>query len=105
MEKILLLLISLSVIEITSLYSLKKYDMDKNPVYFVLGVMGYIAIAFLLSILFTYEKVGIANHSWNIVTSIAGFLVGYAFFKEEINFMEFVGVIISIIGIFVMLKH
>ncbi|QKF94355.1 hypothetical protein QKU48_gp0897 [Fadolivirus algeromassiliense] len=105
MERVLLLLILLAIIEIVALYCLKKYSLEKNLNYFVVGLGGYMMIAFLLSILFTYEKVGIANHGWNILTSLAGFLVGYLCFKEEINFMEFLGIIISIIGVFIMLKH
>ena len=105
MEKVLSILILLSTIEIFSLYCLKKYNINKNLNYFVFGLGGYVIIALLLAELFTYEKVGIANHSWNIITSIAGFLVGYLFFKEEINSMELIGIIISIIGIFIMLKH
>lgn len=97
------LLIALSVIEIVSLYYLKRYGDTSNITHITIGVVGYIIIAVLLSMLFKHGKIGIINHSWNVITSIAAFGVGYLFFKENIDVKEFTGLLMSIVGVTIML--
>ena len=104
MEKTVILLVSLTVTELFSLYQLKKYNVEGNNTDFIMGIIGYIITALLLTKLLAYEKIGIANHSWNVITSLCGFLIGYMYFNENLNRIEIFGGILSLIGVYLMLK-
>lgn len=94
----------MAIIELGAMFSLKKYTITGVNSFFGLGLIGYLIIACLLTSLFRYVKLGIANHSWNIITSIAGFIIGYVYFGETITIMEICGFIISSIGVVMMLS-
>lgn len=98
------LLIFLTMSELIALYYLKKYNVDKNIYYFIIGAIMYIIIAYLISLLFSYESIGVANYSWNILTTISAFIIGYMFFNEKINIMQSIGIIFGAIGIFLVTR-
>lgn len=102
MNVVLILLTLITLIEQTSLYLFKKYELTGKTVYYIIGVIGYVIITALLVKSFEYAKIGIVNHSWNVASSICGFLIGYWFFSEKLTPMEIVGVFISVIGIIIM---
>jgi drug/metabolite transporter (DMT)-like permease len=104
MKTIFVLLFIMSLVETFSFIELKNYSIYHNFLSLGLGSIGYMYIAFLLAKLFELKKLGIVIHSWNIVTTCVGFLLGYLLYNETITAIELLGALLSMVGVFLMIK-
>ncbi len=92
----------LTLIESTSLYNIKEYNIGGQPFNYLLAVGGYALIMLIMSKVLSFAKLGIINHLWNVTGSLTIFIVGYIFFKESLNKYELIGAIFSFIGLILM---
>ncbi len=92
----------LAGVENAALYSLQhsqKYQESRKK-YFLLAVLIYaLAVPVLLYRALELEGVGLVNFIWNIFSTLSGFAIGYYFFAENINYLQKIGVGVSLLGI------
>jgi multidrug transporter EmrE-like cation transporter len=65
-------------------------------------IFGF-AVVPLLSIALKYEGIALVNFFWNTFSTILMFLIGTYIFDEKICNLQIVGVLISLLGIFLIL--
>lgn len=99
---IIIFIIVLTLIEAFSMYHLKKFSAFGTPYNYFAGIMGYIIALAVFRFSFSFGKMGVINHGWNIMSSFAGFLIGYFYFSEKLTKTEFIGATISLFGLFLM---
>ena len=46
-----------------------------------------------------YEGIGLINFMWNVFTTVAMFVIGIHFFKEKVNNLQIMGVLVSVVGL------
>lgn len=67
---------------------------------FVAAPIYAFAVVPLLVKSLEYDGIGMVNFVWNVFSTVAMFLVGIYYFKEKINNLQQIGVIISLLGLF-----
>lgn len=102
MSQLILTLTGLGLCEIIAFYYLKKFSLDGNFLYYIIGILSYCLAATILAFAFLYTKIGVINLSWNIISTIYGFIVGFLIFKEHLTAREIIGAILGFIGLLIM---
>ena len=82
-----------SVVEAFGLYSLRAGHTLVASLIYGLGVVP------LLSRILKYEGIGIVNLLWNILSTLFGFGIGIFIFNERIHYLQFIGALLSLLGI------
>lgn len=95
---IFLFVILLTIIEAFSQYNLKVFSQNNHIHYFIIGAIGYVLISAIISYLFGYEKMGIINNTFNVISSIVIVFIGYLFFQEKLSTVQIIGIIFGIFG-------
>jgi multidrug transporter EmrE-like cation transporter len=92
----LLLLIS---VEFVALYSVEKAAItkDNNYLYMTMILHG-IPVSLILYKLLEFRKIGTVNFLWNIFSTIGGLFISIYFFQEEISSLQWLGILLGIIG-------
>lgn len=96
----ILLIVMLSILEIMVFYYLKKYNDNNNILFFIVAVMIYACIAYLISLTFRFQRMGIINAIWNGISLLTIILLGYFAFGEKISGKEFFAIFLIIVAIF-----
>jgi multidrug transporter EmrE-like cation transporter len=79
--------------------SLKHYARGgNNPVFYGIGTIGYMAIAFVWSLALKNNKLGIVNAYWNGMTNVTCALIGMSM-GETYTWIQGVGILFITIGI------
>jgi len=102
MSQLMLPLTGIGLCEIIAFYYLKKFSIEGNFLYYIIGILSYCLAATILTFAFMYTKIGIINLSWNIISTIYGFIIGFLIFKERLTTKEIIGAIFGFIGILIM---
>ena len=84
------------IVEAFALYFLRLKTI-KN-LYMAMAIYG-LGVAPLLYYALNYEGIGMVNFLWNICSTLFGFAIGIYIFKEKIQSMQLIGVIISLLGL------
>jgi drug/metabolite transporter (DMT)-like permease len=85
-----------SIIEAVALYYIKKNTLADLPIAMALYGLGIVPLLQYASI---SDGIGMINFIFNIVTTIFGFIIGIYWFKEKVNNLQLIGVILSLAGI------
>jgi multidrug transporter EmrE-like cation transporter len=93
------IVIILSLIEISAIYNLKEYNVHNRILNYFLGMLLYFVAINIFLNLFNYDKIGVVNTSWNVLSSLLSLMLGYLYFGENITAREYFGVLISLIGL------
>ena len=96
---ILLVALILTIIETYAQYNLKEFSLNRRLPYYILGIILYVVSAMIFMNLLSYEKVGIVNLIWNIMSTLSVFIMGYLIFNESLNNYEMVGAVMAIVGL------
>lgn len=85
--------ICISLVEVFSQYSLKSNRL-------LVGLVGYIVVAYILFKSYNYEALGHMNLIWSCISIILCFIVGVFVFKEPFNKYTFMAVCFALIAIY-----
>ena len=97
------LIVSLIVFaDVTSQCCIKKYTTSKILLYLIIGMIGYSIYGYLLSHIFTLTKFSTIYALISQIGIILVAFIGYFIFKEKITNKEMLGLILSIISIFLL---
>lgn len=104
-NKILILMLILSAFESGALYSLQKFAKEpKKKIYYIIACLLYgLVVTYLLYKNLKYEGIGMVNFFWNVFSTIAGFMIGIYLFKEKVSGIQWMGVALSILGLWMIL--
>ncbi len=87
------LVFALVAIETVGQTLARKYYDNKDKLWmFMLGVVCYIFILYILVKTYDLENIGFINALWSGLALVTIALVGYFFFEEEFNYMEYIGI-------------
>jgi multidrug transporter EmrE-like cation transporter len=103
--KFILLLV---VFESIALYYIQKSASKNHQLshpYMILAILIYGGlIPWLLLRTIKYQKVGIVNFTFNVLTTLVAFGIGIFFFSESLHITQIYGVIISLFGLWLVLR-
>lgn len=100
---VLLCLLLLITVELITVSLIKKWSTDKNDMYLVLGIIGYMMVGLLFSYILTIEKeIIIVNTLWQIANILLVSAIGFFVFKESLTPMQAVGVTLAILSVFLL---
>jgi multidrug transporter EmrE-like cation transporter len=91
------IIIILVVFESIALYGIKHAKTEKKWIYVSMAIYGLI-VPLLLYKAVHYEGIGIVNFFWNVFSTIMGFIIGIYLFGEKVDNIQWLGVIVSIVG-------
>jgi multidrug transporter EmrE-like cation transporter len=93
------LVIAIVILETLGQFMVKLYYENKNKVYlFFIAWLLYLGVISVLSLMYNYSKIAIANVLWNSGTTILMALVGWFYFGEPLGIGEIAGIILVITG-------
>jgi len=96
------ILIGITVLEIFAQTFVRTYYENNKKVYwFFLAWFFYGLLIYLLYKAYDYTNFAIANAIWSALSIIGITLVGVFYFKESISTMEIIGIVLIIIGTFI----
>ena len=84
------------VVEAFGLYFLRLKTI--NNLFIAMVIYG-LGVAPLLYYALNFEGIGMVNFLWNICSTLLGFAIGIYFFKEKVKSMQFIGIIVSLLGL------
>ena len=94
-----LLLGMVIAVESIALYSLQKYQKSQNKNFMMISMLVYgIAVPVLLYKMLKYEGIGMVNFCWNVGSTLMGFTIGILLFKEKVNNLQWMGVMLGILA-------
>ena len=84
-------------IGLTILRQGSTYAIPMTSAIFALGVVP------LLHMSLQYEGIGLTNFLWNIFSTLVMFAIGVYIFKEKTKRLQFIGVLVSLLGVGIIL--
>ena len=99
-NKTIMLAVCLSAAAAVGVTYLRKYYLEKNApiIYLIIAGSAYLTEIFLLYYSFSYTNLTIMYTLWNAVQNSFIPIIGIMLFKEKINKIGWVGIILTIIG-------
>ena len=95
-----LIIITISaLIDVVANLLLKKSDGFKYKIYGISAILLVIVAFVLLSFTLKYVELSIAYSTWGAVGIIGTTLGGYIFYKEKLNYVGILGVVIIVFAV------
>ena len=95
------LLSLLIVIEVLSTTSIIKYTKNKNYLYIIGGLIGYLLVGILFYLYLEYYKGSfvIGNIIWQVCNVLFVTFIGILYYKKSLSNKEIYGILLIIIGL------
>lgn len=90
----------ITVLDIGGIISAKLYSIHKNPLLLLATFVLFGSAGIMFAKTLKYEGMAITNVLWIALSIIIGVIIGYSVFKEEIAPIQFIGMGIIVIGLF-----
>ena len=88
-----------ALIDVVANLLLKKSDGFKYKIYGISAILLVIVAFVLLSFTLKYVELSIAYSTWGAVGIIGTTLGGYIFYKEKLNYVGILGVVIIVVAV------
>ena len=88
-----------ALIDVVANLLLKKSDGFKHKIYGISAVLLAIIAFILLSFALKYIELSVAYSTWGAIGIIGTCLGGYIFYKEKLNYIGIIGVIIVVCAV------
>lgn len=88
-----------ALIDVVANLLLKKSDGFKHKIYGISAVLLVIIAFILLSFALKYIELSVAYSTWGAIGIIGTCLGGYIFYKEKLNYIGIIGVIIVVCAV------
>jgi len=95
-----LLIISIVFFESVAQYHIKKSKINNNYLFFLVAIFSYSMVCLLLNRCYDFNGVGMTNFVWSILSIVTLLTIGVVFFNEHITKYDIIGIILSIIGLY-----
>ncbi len=100
LNNLIVIIIIICLFECLAQGCLKKFFTQNNNYLFVISIVCYIIICFLLVKTYRFKSMGIINCIWSGISILFILIVGILIFDEKINIRDIFGIILVVIGIF-----
>lgn len=103
MQEIIILLIIICCIVIAesiAQYCVRKSKEPNCKWYFFFAIIGYTIVCYLLYYSYDHRSIGIINALWSALSIISITSIGIYFYHEKLYLWDFFGMILIIIGIY-----
>jgi len=94
------ILAGVSLVEAIGLTALRFKKYYSIPI--ASGIYAFLVIP-LLYIALNYEGIGMVNFFWNVFSTVVMFLIGIYVFDERLHNLQIVGILFSLLGLFLIL--
>jgi len=95
-----LLIFTIVFFESIAQYHIKKSKLKRNYLYLLIAIFSYSVVCLLLDKCYDFDGMGITNFVWSILSIITMILVGALAFNERITKYDVIGMILSVIGLY-----
>lgn len=99
MNLYLIIIIISALIDVVANLLLKKSDGFKHKIYGISAVLLVIIAFILLSFALKYIELSVAYSTWGAIGIIGTCLGGYIFYKEKLNYIGIIGVVIVVCAV------
>ena len=97
---LIILITTIILVEIFSQYLIEKSIKGDNTLLY-LGILFYALVGYIYYlILKSGEKLAVANSIWNAMSTVGIAIVGYFIFKQKLNFVQVIGLLLTIVGVY-----
>jgi multidrug transporter EmrE-like cation transporter len=97
---LLAFIFTITFIEAVGQTLITKNSIEPNKIYYIIGSVIYgIFIPFMLSKSLEYEGMATINLLWNILSIITMTMIGYIIFKETINHLHLISILLLLCSI------
>lgn len=94
---------ALALSETVAMTALTKYSKLSNKYYLILGMALYgLLIPYMIIISLNYSGIGTVNLLWNIITTVSMIIIGYYIFKEKVNHLHLLSLLLGIASIIIL---
>ena len=98
------MLILTVLFEAYALYSIQHFQKTKTYKYLIICCIIYgLFIPYFIYQLLESQGIGIVNFLWNMFSTISGFLIGVYLFKEKVQNIQWIGVLLGILAFFLII--
>lgn len=99
MSAYFIIIVISALIDVVANLLLKKSDGFKHKIYGISAVLLVIIAFILLSFTLKYIELSVAYSTWGAIGIIGTCLGGYIFYKEKLNYIGIIGVIIVVCAV------
>ncbi len=99
MSAYFIIIVISALIDVVANLLLKKSDGFKHKIYGISAVLLVIIAFILLSFALKYIELSVAYSTWGAIGIIGTCLGGYIFYKEKLNYIGIIGVIIVVCAV------
>ncbi|PKL36753.1 hypothetical protein CVV38_02530 [Candidatus Peregrinibacteria bacterium HGW-Peregrinibacteria-1] len=99
-----ILVILAAILEASGDIILKKWALDGKQIFFILGLIVYFAATVIWAFSLKYEFLSKAISIVTIINLIIVVLVGVLYFKEDLAFINKVGILLGIFSVY-LIQH
>ncbi len=92
----------ITLLDIIGLACAKQWYVSHNKFYIIIGSLCFAFIPFVFSFTSKYASSGVANAAWAGLTTALVTISGIVIFKELISTWQIIGILIIILGLFLM---
>jgi small multidrug resistance pump len=100
---LLVLIILILFIECIDQGCLKTFFNNSKLYLFIVGALCYVIVYYLLVQSYQFKSMGLVNCVWSGISILFILMVGYFIFSESINIRDIIGVILIIVGTWLIL--
>ena len=102
----ILILAALIAVEVGAEFMIQKSIDEDSKLHLMTAVLLYIGLPFLVYGLFkASDSVSVANTIWQAINILAVAFIGYIFFKDDLNPIQIIGVVMAAGGAMLMLTE
>jgi multidrug transporter EmrE-like cation transporter len=105
MIEIISLIFGISCCEALAQTCIRYYKIHKTFLLLVTAILFYALVVFLLHKSYKYKGVGLVNVLWSGMSIIIMLSVGIIVFKEDIHLHDMIGILLIVIGMFLILVN
>jgi multidrug transporter EmrE-like cation transporter len=99
MTKFYLYIAIINLLDLLAIIAGKMWYLTGRPVYLILCSLGFALAGIFFALSLKFEGAAITNILWISISVILVAIVGYFVFKENINLIQFFGIIAVLIGV------
>jgi multidrug transporter EmrE-like cation transporter len=95
-----LLIFSIVFFESIAQYHIKKSKIKNNNLYLLVAFLSYSIVCLLLNKCYDFNGMGITNFVWSVLSIVTMLIIGVVAFNEDITKYDLIGIVISMIGLY-----
>lgn len=95
-----LLILTIVFFESVAQYHIKKNKVNHNALYLLISMFCYSIVCLLLNKCYEFDGMGMTNFVWSILSIVSMLTVGYLVFDETIKKYDIIGMVLSVIGLY-----